>query len=141
LQPGPTLGKIAALRLVNLSPLLLLGLAACGPGRQAVYCTTPSATCLAVNRHLEEARENVGGWCGTPYMTAAMQLAELGPPAAVYLALALSDRDEEIAWTASIALADLGEDARITRWCQQHPSHPNTRSVCRSPHRGQDPGS
>jgi hypothetical protein len=86
------------------------------PGPRALACSDP--TCERVVDALEIRRRNIGGWCGTPNLRAALALSDLGPTAVPFLVRAFDDRDTEVAELAMRASVGLGAIDPVIAWCR-----------------------
>lgn len=106
-----------------LAPALVLALG-CRPSAQQ-----QAAACVTVRESLEMVRANIGGWCGTPNLTAHDQMVRLGYAAVPCLREALSDRDYEVALAAAEALRDLDRKVVLDDWCAMHRGHANA-GIC-----------
>ena len=85
--------------------------------RPSVHCRGNDEPCLVVREELENVRANIGGWCGTPDVGAAMRIRSLGPAAATPLSMALFDADPPIAVFAAARLEELGRRDLVQSFC------------------------
>ena len=81
-------------------------------------CRGGDATCSEVSKALEMRRANIGGWCGTPNISARMRLRDLGSDAVPYLAVAFDDPDDEIAQMALDVTVEVGCPQVVVAWCE-----------------------
>jgi hypothetical protein len=83
----------------------------------------PSDDERRVRDAIETVRANIGGWCGTPDMTARSEILDVGLPAIPFLVEALDDGTGEIEKFAAWVLTDLGERAYVRAWCEARDEH------------------
>lgn len=112
-------------RLLTCIALLVLGLGGACPSSEREQ----AAACEKVHASLEAVRANIGGWCGTPNITAHGEMVELGAAAVPCLREALGDRDYEVAYAAARVLRDTDRARVIEGWCREHANHAN-KGVC-----------
>ncbi|MBI2898270.1 MAG: hypothetical protein HYY06_32270 [Deltaproteobacteria bacterium] len=79
---------------------------------------------------IESVRANIGGWCGTPDITAHDALLEAGDPVVPCLVATLTDDEEVVARFAAWVLSDLGETSRAVAWCRSRRRVPDDDLVC-----------
>jgi hypothetical protein len=117
--------------------LLVLGLGGtCASGERE-----REAACAKVHDALEMVRNNIGGWCGTPNLTAHEEMVKLGAAAVPCLRDALADRDPEVAHAAARVLWETKRGPVVEGWCREHGNHPN-KFVCTNgwpPERSKEP--